>query len=232
MTTATRGEWVPALLSAVGRHGWWVLRWVWTWLRSHPRLALAWAVPAVVLGAVRGEPVWAWLVAGLALPVALAGWAWRWPAGYERLVAGPSRRRGWRRHLRRHWTVLAEACGWTRPVHRTRRLLDGTVQRTTTQVAPRLRRVRACGSTVTLVVRARAGQTLDHLEAGVPALAATMDALSWRCTAHRGSTSTLLVELVMHDALRGARHGTPPASCLADPPGHGLPLGRRDVGGT
>ena len=78
------------------------------------------------------------------------------------------------------------------------------------QAAPRLRSVRAKGSTVTLVVRARAGQTLDQLEAGVPGLAATLDALSWRCSAHNGSTSTLLVELVMHDALRKPRDGTVP----------------------
>lgn len=85
---------------------------------------------------------------------------------------------------------------------------------------------------MTLVVRARAGQTLDQLEAGVPGLAATLDALSWRCTAYRGSTSTLLVELVMHDALRGPRDGTVPLAPTSAKPGHLLPLGRRDVGGT
>jgi len=82
------------------------------------------------------------------------------------------------------------------------------------------------------VIRARAGQTLDQLEAGVPGLAATLDALSWRCTAHGGSTSTLLVELVMHDALREARNGTAPLRPTSAEPGHLLPLGRRDVGGV
>ncbi|WP_216842655.1 FtsK/SpoIIIE domain-containing protein [Arthrobacter sp. NEB 688] len=85
---------------------------------------------------------------------------------------------------------------------------------------------------MTLVVRARAGQTLDQLEAGVPGLAATLDALSWRCSALGGSTSTLLVELVMHDALREPRDGTVPLGPTSNNPGHLLPLGRRDVGGT
>ncbi|NHA69921.1 cell division protein FtsK [Phycicoccus sp. CMS6Z-2] len=105
-------------------------------------------------------------------------------------------------------------------------------RRRTEPLVPRLRSVRASGSTVTLVVRARPGQTLDQLEAGVPGLAATMDALSFRCSAHRGSTSTLLVELVMHDALRDPRDGTIPDAPTTDQPGRLVRLGRRDVGGT
>jgi len=74
-------------------------------------------------------------------------------------------------------------------------------------------------------MRARAGQTLDQLEAGVPGLAATLDALSWRCSALGGSTSTLLVELVMHDALREPRDGTVPLGPTSAEAGLLLPLG-------
>ena len=215
-------------MSAVGRLGWFG-RWLWLWLTGHRRIVAIWLVLATVASWVRGESLMAWVATGLAVPLALAGWAWCLPAGYERVVAGPSRRRRWRRHVRRNWTGLAEACGWPRLLRD--RSVVGSRQRSA-QAVPRLRSVRAEGSTVTLVVRARAGQTLDQLEAGRPGLAATLDALSWRCTAYRGSTSTLLVELVMHDALRGPRDGRVPLTPTSAEPGHLLPLGRRDVGGT
>lgn len=215
-------------MNAVGRLGW-LGRWLWVWLTGHRRMISTWVVLATVASWTRGESLVGWVAVGLALPLALAGWAWWFPAGYERIMAGPSRRRRWRRYVRRNWTGLAEACGWARLLRD--RAVIGSRQRSA-QAVPRLRSVRAKGSTVTLVVRARAGQTLDQLEAGVPGLAATLDALSWRCTANRGSTSTLLIELVMHDALREPRDGTVPPGATSAEPGHLLPLGRRDVGGT
>ena len=203
---SARGEAVPQVASVVARRGGWLVRWLWVWMSGHRRMCAAWLAVSVVASWVRGEPVLTWVAVGLTLPLALAGWAWCWPAGYERVLAGPSRRRRWRRYIRRNWTGLADACGWTRSLRATDAGHVGT-RMGVGRSLPRLRSVRAHGSTVMLVVRSRPGQTLDQLEAGVPGLAATMDALSWRCTAHRGSSSTLLVELVMHDALRDARAG-------------------------
>ena len=213
---------------------WEVVVWLWRWFRSHRRYVPIWAGVSVVAALMRREPVGAWLAAGLVLPVLLAGWAFMLPGSYERLVAGPGRRRRWRRFLRREWVGLAEACGWTRTVTGTRARWNGTSERTSRTVTPRLRKVTTRGATVRLVIRARRGQTLEVLEAGVPALAASVDAVSARSSPLGGSSSTLLVELVMFDALADPRDAvltqTVP-DLAASTPGVGMGLGRREVGG-
>lgn len=74
-------------MSAFGRVAW-LGRWLWGWLTGRRRMVAAWLVLATVASWARGESLAVWVTAGLSLPLALAGWAWRFPAGYERSWLG------------------------------------------------------------------------------------------------------------------------------------------------
>ncbi|PFG44566.1 S-DNA-T family DNA segregation ATPase FtsK/SpoIIIE [Isoptericola jiangsuensis] len=92
-----------------------------------------------------------------------ATWAAVHPLSYENVLGGPLRRRGWRRHLRKHWPKIAERCGLTLTTPDAR-------------VVPRLKRVRADGNTLTFQVRARLGHTLDDLTSAAEAIATCLGA--------------------------------------------------------
>ena len=64
---------------------------------------------------------------------------------------------------------------------------------------PRLVTVATCGDVLTLTIRVRPGQTVDEVEAAVPAIAAAADAVSFRV--RPVTSSTVQVALVLRDAL-------------------------------
>jgi len=135
---------------------WWTLRF---W-----RLLLACAVLGNVLlildHEVAGQAV-IWCVPAFSLLRAV--WSAVHPLTYETVLGGPIRRRGWRRHLRKHWPRIADRCGLTLTTDDAR-------------VIPRLRRVRTDGNTLTFQVRARVGHTVDDVAASAEAIATSVGA--------------------------------------------------------
>lgn len=89
------------------------------------------------------------------------------PLTYEAVLGGPIRRHAWRREVRRHWTGIAERCGLaTAPRAGERRAI------------PRLGRVRAGESALTVHVRARVGQTVDDVVGAAEAIGTALGAHS------------------------------------------------------
>ncbi|GAA2497036.1 FtsK/SpoIIIE domain-containing protein [Terrabacter carboxydivorans] len=207
------------------------------WARRHPRWALGFALLALLAALTQPDPAAARvLITVAALPgLVVAVWEYRWPAGYQRWLAGPSRRFGWRRWARRIWPVLARECGLSvqRNVRRRTWALarrNGRVQVSSTGTAsewvpPRLVDILTTGDTLTLRVRARMGQTVQDLEAAAPALAAAASAVSYRV--RQWTPSVLDIALVVREALAATSEAQ-----LPGPLGHDLAvdtvtLGRR-----
>lgn len=180
--------------------------WLWRWCGRHRR----WVAAGVVLAAVvwlTGHLVTAVLLVGLGLlpGMVAAIWVQVSPVSYERWVAGPARRRGWRRHLRRQWIELVQDCGLVRERNlRTRGRLR------TQLLVPRLGRVSTRGHVVTARVRARPGQTVEELTEGCARLATTLGAVAYRV--YPAGAATVALELVMRDALTHATAATVPES--------------------
>ncbi|GAA2018237.1 cell division protein FtsK [Terrabacter terrae] len=174
--------------------------------------------------------------AGPGLVVAV--WECRWPRGYQRWLAGPSRRFGWRRWARRTWPVLARECGLSvqRNVRRRTWALarrTGRVQVSSTGTAsewvpPRLMNVLTSGDTLTLRVRARMGQTVEDLENAAPALAAAASAVSYRV--RQWSPSVLDIALVMRESLAATADAQLPEPLGPDLTVDTVTLGRRQDG--
>lgn len=207
------------------------VRWVVAWARNHRRWLAVWLIVAST-AFLLGSTGTALEAAAVGVGPALIGLVWRAiaPVGFERWCAGPARRLGWRRRLRgRRWLDVAQRCGLTEQVpHTVRREGKRTTDYRT--VAPRLRKVRTRGHLLELTVRARAGQTIEDLEAAVPRLASTLAAVSYRTRPISGGTSgcTTVVELVMADALTTASTATEPAPyAVCD----SVRLGRTQAGG-
>ncbi|MGF0118277.1 FtsK/SpoIIIE domain-containing protein [Promicromonospora sp. Marseille-Q5078] len=179
-------------------------------------LGTAWAVTRTVAGAVWHLIWWtlrswrlllACVVLGnvlLILDHSVAGYAVMWcvpafcllravwsvvhPLTYEAVLGGPIRRRGWRRHLRKRWSTIADRCGLA-----TSDSDDGA------RVIPRLRRVRASGSTLTFRVRARVGHTVDDVAAAAEAIATSVGAEA--VETHRIGGGWLELSLTMRELL-------------------------------
>lgn len=187
-------------------------RWQGQWCRRHRRWCAGWLMVAsfVMLAGHLASGLW---VFGYGLAPALVCTLWHalGPVSYERLCAGPARRIGWRWHCRLRWLQLAESCGLTSRVPVTK-VRDGKRVQTHKTIAPRLRKVRARGHLLELTIRARAGQTVEDLDAAAPRLASTLAAVAHRTRPVSGSGSgcTSVVELVMADALTVAATAVEP----------------------
>lgn len=143
-------------------------------------------------------------VASLAPILALVVWSQASPPSFERWYAGPTRRRAWRRRVREHWADLMEKSGLAER-RRHHKDQDGAL--------PRLRQVRARGSLLELTVETRRGQTVEEFNAGVPKLASSLKARSFRIRPAEGRHASYrtVIELVMTDSLT-----TPTAGSSAD----------------
>ena len=210
------------------------------WARRHGR----WVFWCVLLGLfaafVLHQATAARLLLGLGtVPgVVVAVWEHRWPVGYERWLAGPCRRFGWRWWARRTWPTLARECGLSvqRNVRRRTWALarrNGRVQLSSTGtvsewVPPRLMDVLTTGDTLTLRIRARMGQTVEDLEKAAPAFTTAAAAVSYRV--RQRTPSVLDVALVMREALAVAAEARLPAPLGHDLAVDTVTLGRRQDG--
>lgn len=165
-------------------------------------------------------------VVGAALPlVVLLAWSQAAPASFEQRYAGPTRRRLWRRRVRERWAELMQECG----------LASRGIPRRTRDAGPyfdvpRLRRVRTSGDVLELTVETRRGQTVEELHNGIPKLASSMRASTFRVRPAEGRRAgfSSVVELVMRDSLTGAtRADGAPRHVMYDE----VTLGRSQSGG-
>lgn len=186
-----RTVWTVAAVLARG--GWSSLRF---WCR-HPILSLACAVLALGLWLSRSEAaLGVLLVSMVVLPgIPAAVWQWRWPVSYERFVAGPLRRRAWRKRVELLWPSLCRDSGLS--VQRQTRGKDG--QAVTVWVAPSLVSVDTDGNGLSITAQVRMGQTPDELVAAAPRFAAAFGAYSH--TVRVVSPSVVAVDMAMADYL-------------------------------
>lgn len=164
---------------------------------------------------------------GAAVPiVGLLAWSLSSPDSFERWYAAPTRRRTWRRRVRERWPELMQQCGLAaHPAWRKGRDLDVDIH------LPRLIKSRTYGAVLELTVETRRGQTVEELHAGVPKLASSLKATTFRVRPAEGRRAgyTTVIELVMHDAL-----AAPTEAATATPaPGYdSVTLGRGQSGAT
>jgi S-DNA-T family DNA segregation ATPase FtsK/SpoIIIE len=186
-------------------------------------MVLAVAMVAAYRGGA-GLLVWSTVAALVVALLGLAVWSSRWPASFDRYVSGPYRRWGWRRWARRCWTALAVERGLAAPLPVVYR--SGRSRPVRQSSIPTLVQVATRGDTLILLVRTRAGQTRDELEAAVPAVATAADAVSYRVRAV--SPSVVRIDLVMRDTLASPTAATLPVGELGRL--DGVRLGRRQDG--
>jgi hypothetical protein len=218
------------------------------WLVSHRRWSLRWAVVVVVLrvaaaGVQLGPvPVWVVVLGVAVVPAVVVGvWDVVWPVSFERWCAGPVRRFGWRRWVRRSWPVLARECGLSVAREVRRRtvgwdpkakggLIAAQSRNVTAWTHPKLVNVTTEGDRLTLWVECRVGQTREDITAAVPAIAAAAGAVTARTAML--SPSTVEVVLSMRDVLASVRASSPVDALAVATGGETAPVvvGRWDDG--
>lgn len=154
------------------------------------------------------------LVVGLVPAFVNGVWFGVAPVSYERRVAGPTRRRIWKKWARKEWVDVAASCGLAT------KKPDGAV------VVPRVLKRSASGETLTLKVRVQRGLTVDAITRALPAIATTANALAW--SARTVAPGTVVLALTMRDALALPITAGFPEPVLVD----ALPIGRKVDGGT
>jgi S-DNA-T family DNA segregation ATPase FtsK/SpoIIIE len=171
----------------------------------------------------------AWTVAGMVLAGFLPGvvgavWVGLAPGSFERVVAGPWRRYRWRRLITGRWETVCRDARLAERQMITRRTLAGEKTTVESWRCPRLQQVRASGHAVELTIRARPGQTVAELEAGLERIASILDAVAFRSWPVSGSVIT--AELIMTDVLTVPATAGMPQAELVD----GVRLGRSQSG--
>lgn len=209
------------------------------WVRRRRRW-LAWCLVLAGLAAVVDESDVARLLLALGLlpGLVVALLEHGWPTGYERCLAGPLRRMGWRRWARRSWPAVARECGlsvqrsesrsWWLPAPAPRVGRSSNSGAATVWISPRLAKVVTEGSTLTLRIRPRVGQTVEDIENAAPALAFAAAAVSHRV--RQFSPSLVDVVLVLREALAFAREARLPDHLAGKVVGDRVGLGRRQDG--
>ncbi|QGN34808.1 FtsK/SpoIIIE domain-containing protein [Microlunatus sp. Gsoil 973] len=161
---------------------------------------------------------------GLLPGAAGAVWFGLSPGSFERRAAGPWRRYRWRRLISRQWQSMCRDARLAERQMIIRRTLQGERQPVEVWRCPRLQQVRASAHAVELIIRARPGQTVAELEAGVERIASILDAVAFRSWPVSGSVIT--AELIMTDLLTTPVIASMPEAVLVD----GVRLGRAQSG--
>lgn len=187
---------------------WGLVAWSWryrTWAVSTAVLAFALYVLERTSIAV------AVITLGWAMPAVVAvAWSRWFPYSFEEWVAGPWRRRCWRVWARKQWPVLSRNCGLSTSSQGKRRSIwSGNVTSVTRWSDARLCTVSTAGYTISLLIRARPGQTSGDIVHAADAIASAAGAVAVTARVHTPSTAS--VELVMADYLAGTVDTPDPA---------------------
>lgn len=147
---------------------WAVMRWLW----RHTRWVFLVTAVAFVVAVLVGQEVGLMtVVLGWVAPaVGLSLWQRYRPMSYEKRVAGPLRRRRYRKWAQGSWRAVAKGCGLgvTRTVN-CRNIKGERWTEKVTQV-PALKSVQATDTALFITARALVGQTSDDLAAIAPAV--------------------------------------------------------------
>lgn len=200
MTSATSTVYVATRAASSVRLTCRALVWCLSWMAAHRRWTGSLLAVTVVSWLFGSPTAWAWLGLAVGPTLMATAWAVAWPQSYERWAAGPSRRRAWRRWVRRSWPDLARACGLSRQGPVIVKAGRGRVERMV-RTPPALVDVTTEGSVLTLRVAASPGQTLGELEDAAERLAVATGAHSFR--AMSDGPSHVVIALTMADHLAG-----------------------------
>lgn len=162
----------------------WVARRSTTWLWRHRRWSAAWLAVWALAWLSGSSLASEFVLVGFLPALVDALWACLWPQSYECHVAGPLRRRYWRKWVRGNWSTLTRQCGLARQVPSTVKVQRGGVVQMVERsvwVPPRLRSVVAHETGVVLRVAAAPGQTPRELEAGAERLGVAAQAHAVHC---------------------------------------------------
>ncbi len=197
------------------------------WLGRHRRYCWVW-MASFLVALVLGRGQWPIVMLGAVVPTIAATWATYSPTSYEQWIAGPGRRRAWRRWITRNWDHLARQCGLSRQVPVIAKIRGPRgwerVERMVWQ-APELVSAQACENTLTVCIAAAPGQTLSELGAGAERLATSAGAQTFQ-TREVGPREVEL-SLTMLDQLVWPVEAVAPVR-LADPAR--VALGRTSTG--
>ena len=215
MITKPRQRW----LTALDWFGRWLVHcrlWLTAWLASG---VVAWLSETASMIIAAG-------IACLGLLPGLIGMVWLGlsPGSFEVVAAGPWRRFRWRRLIIGRWQSMCRDARLAERQVSVRKNLAGDRRSVESWRCPRLGRVRTSGHAVELIIRARPGQTVAELEAGLERIASILDAVTFRSWPVSGST--LAVELIMADLLTTPTTARMPEAEMVG----GVRLGRRQSG--
>lgn len=147
---------------------WAVVQWLW----RHTRWVFIVTVLAFVFALLAGQDVGVMtVVVGWIIPaVGLSLWQRHHPMSYEKRVAGPLRRRRYRKWARDSWRAIAKGCGLgvTHTVNRSNLRGERWTEKVTR--VPALKSVQATDTALFITARALVGQTSDDLAAIAPAV--------------------------------------------------------------
>ncbi|MBN7317918.1 cell division protein FtsK [Mycobacteroides abscessus subsp. massiliense] len=147
--------------------------------------------------------IWLAVIAGLVL-IVLTWWKHADAGSFEQYLAGPLRRARWRWWLRGRWSHIAKRCGLSVSEQVTKKDSEGKQHTETVWTHPTLMKVSTSDTCLYATVRTRVGQTVDDLEAAVPAIRDAAGAHSARSTVV--APGTVRMEFVMREHLSVVSH--------------------------
>ncbi|BAX96075.1 putative cell division FtsK/SpoIIIE protein [Mycobacteroides stephanolepidis] len=157
--------------------------------------------------------IWLAVIAGLIL-IVLTWWKHTDAGSFEQYLAGPVRRARWRWWLRGRWSHISKRCGLSVSEQVTKKDSEGKPTTETVWTHPTLMKVSTSDTCLYATVRTRVGQTVDDLEAAVPAIRDAAGAHSARATVV--APGTVRMEFVMREHLSAVSHApAPPTSTTA-----------------
>jgi S-DNA-T family DNA segregation ATPase FtsK/SpoIIIE len=202
----------------------------WRVARKHPRWVILW-VAAVVAALYTQHNLLGFelLAAGVAPALLVAFVSRRFPNRWRRHVAAPRESNHHVKWAKNAWPRLSEECNLTGTRSITRKVRNDkgkwVIKKEIVVTRPQLKAVTFKGSTLTMTIGIRLGQTFEHLAGAADAICAAAGGLSYRIV--RGDPGILVLQILMVDHLTRARDATMPSATRPRTVGE-VTLGRRE----